>query len=776
MRLFIAEKPNLAKAIVDGLGGGEHHQTHYVCGDDVVTWCIGHMLEPYEPADYDSKYKKWSLDDLPIYHSPIKYKVKSKTKAQFGAILSLIKQSNSIVHCGDNDAHGQLIVDEILTCVGYQKPVQRFITNDNNLRIVQRALANLTDNKKYYGLYQSAFAQSIGDQLYGFNMSRAYTLFAQECGYDGVLSVGRVQTPILGLVVNRDRANANHEKQFYFDIMGDFQFSSFQFSAKYCPADDAPIDDKNRLVDKSFANNIAIQCQGNTATIANVKIEIKELSPPLPYNMLKLQVDASKKFNYKPDQVMKITQELREKYRLITYNGSDCQYLNEEQHAEVGRVLKAISHTAIEFTEPVTKTDPTIKSRAFNNNNVSAHHAIIPTEAIVDLTTLSEPLRNIYLIIAQAYVAQFYPKQQYQETKISIDCAGHTFSVSSKIILKDGWTVLYKKLVDDDAPVDDFIALDLASLNQSDIGICQKSTVLNKETKPLPLYTMASLLIDLTRIAKYIKDPGIKKLLVDKDKDKKGEHGGIGTSRTRDVIIKKLFDIGFLIEKGKKVISSSIGQQFFNALPEIATSPDMTALWHEQQLMIEQGSNTAENFINELMVFIGNQIDDLKLNGLEIKIKTHKCSKCQDGILKKIKGSNGVFWGCNRYPECKTSLPDKAGKPDYKSLETYSCPDCNKPMKRRKRTSNNQKGFFWACTGYPECKKTLSDCRGKPDTKPTDPLDITKFNCGQCSKSLIRRISIKGKGKLKKETVWYGCAGFPTCKQTYFDRNGEPKF
>ena len=779
-RLFIAEKPELARAIVEGLDGGSKKGAYYQCGEDKVTWCIGHMLELCEPADFDPKYKKWNLEDLPI-RTPVKYKSKANTAAQLKAILSLIKNAETIVHAGDNDSEGQLIVDELLEYSGFKGPVLRFMTNDNSTKMVKKSLANMTNNTQYYSLYQSALARNLGDQLYGFNMSRAYTVSAQTQGHNGVLSVGRVQTPILGLVVNRDRAHSQHTKAYYFDVMGDFTVGAQSFPAKYLPTDNAPTDDKNRLNDSDFAGNIAAECRGKPATISNLDSSIKESAAPLPYSIVKLQSDAARIFNYKPDQVMKITQELREKYRLITYNGTDCQYLNEEQHADAKAVLSAIAKTANKYSGLVEAADTTIKSRAFNNANVSAHHAIIPTETVGRIDDLPEALRNIYLLIAKRYIAQFYPKHQYLDTKASLDVSGHPFSVRSKITKLEGWKSLYSNLggssEDDSGSDEECISLDLSALSTGDAGLCDDAKVLDKETKPPALYTMSTLLNDLTRVAKYVKNPEIKKLLIDKDKDRKGEHGGIGTSRTRDQIIKKLFDLGFIAEKGKKVISTELGGQFFDSLPEIATSPDMTALWHEQQSMIEHGDNTCTSFVDGLMGFIAEQVISVKENGVKISVDAHKCPTCKTGNLrlirtrgdkdKKTKASS--FWGCSGYPECKQTVPDKAGKPDFRATETHDCPECNNPMKRIK----GKYGFFWPCRS---CNINYKDKRGKPDFTPKNGADLTEHECGQCKKKLQRRVSKKGSGKTARTTIWYGCSGFPSCKQTYFDRNGEPAY
>lgn len=769
-RLFIAEKPELARAIVDGLGGGEKHDSYYLCSDNYVTWCIGHMLELYEPEDYDSELKQWNLEQLPIRNRPIKYKPKASTRTQLNAVLDLIKNDSisTIVHAGDPDAEGQLIIDELLLYANNNKPVLRFMTNDNNTSIVQKALNNLIDNAKYYHLFQSALARNVGDQLYGFNMTRAYTVAAQKKGYNGMLPVGRVQTPILGLVVNRDRAHASHEKQKYYDVVGSFIFNNIEFDAKYLSdvnsVNDGRIDDKNRIIDIKYAETVVDECSDKSACISDCKSEIKREPPPLPYNMLNLQADAARLFDYKPDQVMKFTQELRETYRLITYNGSDCQYLNEEQHSDAPQVLKAIADTSIVCADLVKNANSGIKSRAFNNKYVSAHHAIIPTTATADLNALPDALRNIYILIAKRYIAQFFPDYEYRNTVVAINVNAHKFRTVSNIALKDGWKIVFgKSLESDDSEEPDNSCAELSALKNGDNGKCTKCIFEEKTTKPLPLYTMATLLKDLTRVSKYITDERIKKLLIEKDKDKKSEHGGIGTSRTRDIIIKKLFDNGFLKEKGKNIISTKLANDFYDALPRVATAPDMTALWHEQQVMIENNTLSCDEFLDELMVYITEQVDIIKNNGLGISVETFDCPVCEEGILIKRKSKNGSFWGCNKFPACKTTLPNKKGKPDYDSLNTVPCPTCEQPLKRVK----GQYGYFWPCS---TCKVNFKDHDGKPLHKSEKRPGETDHECPECAThNLIRRVSAK-------KVPWYGCAGFPNCKFTCFEKNGLPEF
>ena len=346
MRLFIAEKPELARAIVDGLGGGSKKDGYYECGTDKVTYCFGHMLSLKDPEDYDSKYAKWSLEHLPLVFIPWELKKTKSGSKQLNIIIKLLKESSSCVNAGDPDPEGQLLVDEILNYVSYSKPVYRLLVNDNNTNVVRKSLDNLQPNSKFKGLSEATLARMVCDQLYGYNMTRLYTLKAAEQGFQGVLSLGRVQTPVLGLVVRRDLEHESHQKSFYYDIDTTFEFKTLSFNSKYVVAEDCPIDDKKRIIDESFARSICDRVKGKKATIINVSTSNKSTPPPLPFNLLKLQAEASRKFGYKPEHVKDITQTLREKYKLITYNRSDCQYLNDEHHEEAGDVLEAIGKTS----------------------------------------------------------------------------------------------------------------------------------------------------------------------------------------------------------------------------------------------------------------------------------------------------------------------------------------------------------------------------------------------------------------------------------------------
>ena len=718
MKLYIAEKPDLGKAIAEGLGGGRAQSGYIQCGDDVVTWCFGHLLQLTDPEDHDPSTKRWSMDQLPM-RWPIEHKPILDKKSQVALIKKLAAKATSVVHAGDPDEEGQLLVDELLTFIGNKKPVERVLINDMNPKIVKRARGSLRNNREFYPLYQSALARAVSDQHYGYNLTRAYTLAGRATGGDTVLSVGRVQTPMLGLVVRRDRAHESHLSSKYWSITGQFLGERGAFQAKYLPSDDAPVDDKGRIIDPAFAAQVSTDTRDREAVVVDQKTVPKTTPQPLPYNLLKLQIDASSKFGFSPDQTLKATQSLREKHKLITYNRSDCEYLSEEQHGDAKAVLSAISTTATgKLSGAVASADAEIMSRAFNSKNISAHHAIIPTETVGDLSKLSDVEAKLYLIIARAYVAQFHPHHAYNETTVKLCVESHDFQARSTVVVTAGWKDLYPKGGAEGDETDNTGA-SLEWVSSISSIRCVDTSVEEKTTKPPKQYTMATLLKDLAQVAKYVQDPRIKALLKAKDADKKGEHGGIGTPATRSAIIKQLLDRGYIAEKGKTVSSTDLGRDFHDKLPESATTPDMTALWHEQQEMIRNGVMTSAEFVEGVSEYVAAQVQKVK-SSVPVNIKTARkpvessgisCPDCKKGELVKRAGKKGGFWGCNCYPECSKTLPDKKGAPDI-------------------------------------------------DAKPKPKLEVSKDKlCSQCGKGMVRRESGKIKG-----THWWGCSGFPKCR------------
>lgn len=662
MKLYIAEKPAVALDIANALTGGKHSKKngYFECGDDKVTWCIGHLLKSVEPEAYNPSYKQWKQADLPLNLFPLRYEVIPNKAEHTHVVLGLIKEADEIIHGGDPDDEGQLLVDELILFAGYTKPVKRVFISDNTPNAVKKSLATLKDNRDFFGVYEKTYARTAGDLLYGLSMSRAYTIAAQAKGYQGVLSVGRVQTPILGLIVRRWLANQAHTSSFFYTLDGTFTLGGNTFTARLKPSEDLARDDKGRVIDKAAIGLVGDRCKGQAATVRDCVVKEKETAPPLPFNLIKLQQHMNKRFGLTAAQTLEITQALREKYKAITYNRSDCNYLSDEQFADAPNILAALKEKA-EFMH--VATEPGIKSKAFDDSKISAHTAIIPTINVPDISALSDLEAKVYQAIARQYLVQFMRNKKYLEATGAVDVAGEVFTYKAKTTVDPGFETLLKGSSSEDKEEENDESGDedeagtafesVSELKAGDSGSCRETSVAEKKTTPPKLFTEATLLAALVRIADYVSDPVIKQLLKDKDRDNEAEHGGIGTSATRSAIIETLKTRNFIVMDKKNIVPTETGIAFFNALPDIATQPDMTALWSEQQTLIEQGSLSVDDFISKLMAFLTEQVSQVDVG--EIKGE----HKPREGGLPRLESP------C---PNC--------GKEIVVSAKTYACTGC----------------------------------------------------------------------------------------------------
>ena len=748
MRLFIAEKPELAKAICTGLGGGfkqlDGYYQHPTRGD-TVTWCFGHMLALKDPDDIDPKYEHWLMADLPIPPMfPAPRQIPSDKKKQVTIIRDLVKQADIIVNAGDPDEEGQLLIDGLLRFFGNKKPIMRVLINDNTPAVVKKSLANLRPNSEFEHLGWIAESRTIADQSVGYNLTRAYSLSEQaKTGSRDTWHIGRVQTVVLGLVVRRDRENASHKKSFYYTIAGDFVINGVTFTAKYQPKESDPTDDKGRLIDKAFADNLAKTLTNQFAKVLVATTTAKADPAPLPYNLIKLQGDASRLYGISAKQTDQITQSLREKHHLITYNRSDCQYLSDEQFFDVGAVLNGIMGTLPNSQGVCATANQAQKGRAFNSSKVSAHHAIIPTQTQANWSDLTVNEQHIYKLIARSYIAQFYPPYEYDETKLMLDVVvdgmPYQFSATARFDKSLGWKTLYRK-----DPTNEEVATDedtqLADLRSLVSGMNGQSGQIDStecETKPKPLYTEQTLLKDLTQVAKYVKDPRLAKVLKDRDKDKQSEHGGIGTPATRATIMDKLFGRGYLTQKVKSIVSTDRGKALYDLLDDTLRYPDLTAIWHEQQKQIKTGADV-QVFVNKV-------------------------------------AESTVYPVIDRL---KQGYVPPSPKPKEDLSNNPPCPKCGRPLKRAE--SKFKKGeYYWGCTGWNDtanpCKHTMNDKDGVPtEREPKPAQNLSEFDCKKCGKKLIYKDGISK--KTGKPYSFYTCSGFPKCKTNYDEVNGVPKY
>lgn len=658
MILVIAEKPSLGKDIAAALPGTATTKDGCIYkGDYVVTWVFGHMLTFKGPEDYDEKYKEWSLDQLPIYFEDWGQKVgedpKKKApgqvskKARVKQIGELLKSADMVIHAGDPDEEGQLLVDELLRWFKYKGPVKRLDTGNTVLPAMQKALRNMKDNALCVNDGYSAYGRALADFIVGINMSRYFTLVNNK-----FVSVGRVQTPTLGLVVARDLAIEKHVKTVYYELFAKLAITGQTIESEFKTYKDNPALTDGRFLEKVYLEKKIAEIRGRCFSKIKVTKKEEKENPPLPFNLVKLQSYCGAKWGYSPADVMAITQSLRENHKAITYNRSDCQYLSDEHYAEAPGVIAA---AAGNLGYPVANYNPKIKSRCFNGANITAHFAIIPTITKFDVSQLTEKERNVYTIIAQYYLAQFLPPAVKEKTSLLVELpGGESLSATSTVVKNKGYLTLLKPEREEETTA-------LSSLPEGVYeGNVTGTEIREKETKPPKRYTKSTLNEDMTRIAKYVDDPEVKEILLRKDKDKKGENGSIGTSATRSAIIEILIKRGFLEERKKVLISTPLGRELYRILPDEIKKADLTARWWAIQEDIKSGEkdymhlvSSVYNTVCGIMRLEHSRMDvaaAAKAAGVKEAKVVGKCPKCGAEVIEKEK-----LFGCTKR-ECGFAL------------------------------------------------------------------------------------------------------------------------
>ncbi len=616
MKLYIAEKPSLGRAIADVLPKPVRRHDGYMvaANGDCVSWCVGHLLEQAEPHLYNAEYKSWRMQHLPIVPEKWKLTPKKQTKGQLAVLRKLVADADVLVHAGDPDREGQLLVDQLFAYLKVTKTrraaIERVLINDMNTAAVQRALQNARKNVEFAALSSSALARARADWLYGLNMTRAYTIQGRKVGYDGVLSVGRVQTPVLGLVVRRCEEIDNFVSKPFYEVLAYLQTEHAErFTATWQPSEacEPYMDDNGRVLVKALAENVVRRITGKPAIVSKLEKKNKKQRQPLPYSLSSLQIDASRRYNLSAQETLSVCQSLYEKHKLITYPRSDCRYLPREQYAQAKGVMSAIKANESNLAGAVDGADNSIKSAAWDDKKVGAHHAIIPTLRKLASGGLSTREKQIYALVARQYVAQFYPQHEYIETRVEVLIEQGVFTANSKQVTQAGWKVLFE-IPGNNNDKKAEPAHSLPALEKGQNLHCEKGELVEKQTTPPPYFTDATLLAAMTGIARYVKDADIRKILKETD--------GLGTEATRAGIIELLFRRGFIERKGKQIHATAAGRGLIKALPDQATLPDMTAQWESVLEKISQRETAFNDFMQPLELQLRTLIDQSEASGM----------------------------------------------------------------------------------------------------------------------------------------------------------------
>ena len=583
------------------LGASRRGDGCWVGPNATVTWCIGHLLETAPPDAYDERYKRWVLADLPIIPEKWKMRVKPKTASQFKAVKRLLGEASELVIATDADREGEMIARELLDHCRYRGPVQRLWLSALDDASIRKALGALKPGSETFNLYHSALGRSRADWLIGMNMSRLFTLLGRQSGYQGVLPVGRVQTPTLRLVVDRDRSISDFIPVAYWAIDVQLKHDAQLFTAQW-RADPDTCDDQDRCLNQAHAQQAAAAINSaSSARVCKLRTERMREVAPLPFDLGTLQEVCSKKLGLGAQETLDIAQALYETYKVVTYPRSDCGYLPQSQHSEAPSILAALQQADPALGPLAGYLDPQRRSRAWNDAKVSAHHGIIPTAAAKNLERLSGKHRAVYTLIRARYLAQFLPNHEYDRTQADFDCAGQNLRAVGKQIVEPGWK---RALPEALAPAKGREAPAPQPLPILREGLdCAIAAVNLKDlwTQPPKPFTEGDLIKAMKNVAKLVQDPLLKQKLKDTT--------GIGTEATRAGIIQGLLDRGYLIKNGKALAATPPAFSLIDAVPRAIADPGTTAIWEQALDMVQSGEMTLDIFVAKQAAWMSKHIE-----------------------------------------------------------------------------------------------------------------------------------------------------------------------
>ena len=646
VRLFICEKPSQGKDIARVLGARQRGEGCYTGQHVVVTWCIGHLIESAPPEAYGERYKRWSIEHLPIIPDRWQFDVKPTTLRQFKVVEGLLSKAAEVIIATDADREGEMIAREILEVCSYRGPVQRLWLSALNDASIRQALGALRPGADTLPLYHAALARSRADWLIGMNLTRLFTLLGRRAGHDGVLSVGRVQTPTLYLVVQRDREIAAFVPVPYWAIEVGLSASGKRFIAHWLPPA-GYVDDAGRCLNQGVAETaVRALSAAHDAQVLSVQTEHIREAPPLPFDLGSLQTVCSRRLGLDVQATLKIAQSLYETHKAVTYPRSDCGYLPESMLADVPTVLAALVAADPSLQPMVSGLDRAQRSRAWNDSKITAHHGIIPTLEPPRISAMSSSEQAVYQLIRAHYLAQFLPHYEYDRTTARLTCSHQSLQARGQQITVRGWRIAVTG-ADEDDKQETQILPPLASGARCDlVGVELKGL----KTAPPKPYTQGELVSAMKGIARFVRDPKLKQILKDTT--------GIGTEATRAGIIQGLITRGFLLKQGRRALRASPAAfTLIDAIPAAIADPGTTAIWEQSLDRIAARQMRLEEFVIQQSSWVSALVQQYTHTTLAIQIPTGPpCPKCAAPTRRRI-GKRGPFWSCTRYPECTATLP-----------------------------------------------------------------------------------------------------------------------
>ena len=763
MKVCIAEKPSVAKEIARILGANSRKDGYFEGNGYQVSWTFGHLCTLKTPDDYNDKWKSWKLDSLPMI--PQKFGIKlinnSGVKKQFDTIKNLVEKCDEVINCGDAGIEGELIQRWVLAKASCTKPLKRLWISSLTDEAIKEGFKSLKNGLDYDLLYAAGNARAIGDWLLGMNASRLYTLkFANN---KGVLSIGRVQTPTLALIVKRFEEIQNFKPETYWDLKTTYRNVLFSST-------------KGKFDSKEEASQILEIIKVKEFEITSFKKKKGEEHPPLLFDLTSLQVECNKKFSFTADETLKYIQNLYEK-KLVTYPRVDTNYLPNDVYPKIKDILGKMKPYA-NFTELLLNDTIRKSKKVFDDKKITDHHAIIPTGENPSGLLYQE--KQVYDAIARRFISAFYPNCIVSNTTVLGQVEEYEFKATGKEIIEEGWRVLYNKV---DPSTSSFRqAQRIAGQSSKEVDKQEQDDksdenqlmpsfvkgekgehfpdLQEKQTQPPKLYTEATLLRAMETAGKQIDDEELRDLM---------KENGIGRPSTRANIIETLFKRKYVSRANKNLVPSITGIQLINSIKnELLTSVELTGIWEKKLRQIEKGEYEAKNFLDEMKQMVSDLVLEVKKESnktitIEEDIKPQKenkedrpkvkinensdkspiCPKCKKGLI--IKGKTA--YGCAEYKSgCDFKIDFKIFDKELTEKQIFTLINNGETANIKGFVNNNIK-----VNGCIQLDNNFKPqiVQEKSNTKEKKPKQAKIFTCPKC-----------GKGQMLKGNSAYGCSRF----------------
>ena len=655
MKVCITEKPSVARDIAQILGAKVKHDGYFEGNDYCVTWTFGHLCTLKEPADYTDMWKRWSLSSLPMI--PQRFGIKlidqESIKRQFKVIETLIAKADEVINCGDAGQEGELIQRWVMQKARTGCKVMRLWISSLTDDAIREGFSKLKPQTDFDNLYYAGLSRAVGDWILGMNATRLYTLKYSEPGK--VLSIGRVQTPTLAIVVNRQLEIDNFKPEDYWEIKTEYRETTFSALS-------------GRFKSEEEANTAIEKITSAPLTITDVQEKKGRESAPRLFDLTSLQVECNKRWGWSAEESLRLIQSLYEK-KVTTYPRVDTAYLSEDIYPKIPTILRQMTPYAA-LTAPVLAAKIPKSKKVFDNSKVTDHHAIIPTGQAPNMLDGNE--KKMYHLIARRFIAVFYPDCIFSTTTVLADIAGLGFKATGKVILTPGWRSIYQKDAPGEGDRDEADAI-LPVFTVGESGP-HKPSLAKKQTQPPKFFTEGTLLRAMESAGKLVEDEELREAM---------KENGIGRPSTRANIIETLFRRGYMMRSGKSIRATEAGIQLIATIhEELLKSAKLTGLWENKLRRIERGDYSAKEFVDELKVLINeivlNVLRDNSLSRIHIA----------DPATEKAK---------SKASKPKSSAPKKPRQPAIRKLDQIVCPHCGQGHLVKGRTAYGCSRFREGC-------------------------------------------------------------------------------